>query len=281
MIKRTNELVYVKRLYIFPYKGFLDKEYHKFGYKKCEIKKKGKFFNTVFYVRHKERQKGLYDLLYLINLPLSYYRTLVMPALLVIFVVSFFLDGLGYSVGLLLQALILLISCATMLVSTFLSTWGYVAYHKNDTNGKLDRALASRGWDVWTSYKDNDPRFDPPSSIGFALMSKSSPASKASSSKSKAAPARNNDDENIVTLLTANGEEIDFMEVAGIAYKGKFYAIMQPTELLEGMDDNEALVFEAKRSPDGSDSFEIVLDDEIIDAVFDEYNRLYNQANGK
>jgi uncharacterized protein YrzB (UPF0473 family) len=83
-------------------------------------------------------------------------------------------------------------------------------------------------------------------------------------------------DDDIITLLSATGEEIDFVEIAGILHKGNFYAILQPVELLEGMDDDEALVFKVSRNADGSDKFEIELDDEIIDAVFAEYNRLFD-----
>ena len=85
-------------------------------------------------------------------------------------------------------------------------------------------------------------------------------------------------DEDIITLTTADGEEVDFVEIAGIAHKGKFYAILQPVELLEGMDEDEALVFEVVRNADGSDGFNVVLDDEIIDAVFAEYNRLLDES---
>ena len=85
-------------------------------------------------------------------------------------------------------------------------------------------------------------------------------------------------DEDIITLTTADGEEVDFVEIAGIAHGGKFYAILQPVELLEGMDDDEALVFEVVRNADGSDGFNVVLDDEIIDAVFAEYNRLLDES---
>lgn len=87
------------------------------------------------------------------------------------------------------------------------------------------------------------------------------------------------DDDDIVTLLSANGEEIDFVEIAGIAYKGNFYAILQPVELLDGMSEDEALVFKVSRDEDGSDKFEIELNDEIIDAVFAEYNVLLDEAN--
>ena len=85
--------------------------------------------------------------------------------------------------------------------------------------------------------------------------------------------------EDYITLTTADGEEVDFIEIAGIAYKGNFYAILQPVELLEGMDDDEALVFKVTKNRDGSDKFDIELDDEIIAAVFEEYGRLLDEAN--
>ncbi len=40
----------------------------------------------------------------------------------------------------------------------------------------------------------------------------------------------------ISNSASVHGEEIDFVEIAGIAYRGSFYAILQPVELLEGMD---------------------------------------------
>ena len=87
-----------------------------------------------------------------------------------------------------------------------------------------------------------------------------------------------NDDDDIVTLLSDDGEEIDFIEVAGIAYRGNFYAVLQPVELLDGMEEDEALVFKVTRGKDGEDKFEIELDDAIIDAVFEEYNKLLDSA---
>lgn len=82
------------------------------------------------------------------------------------------------------------------------------------------------------------------------------------------------DDDDIVTLLSADGEEIDFIEIAGIAYRGNFYAVLQPVELLEGMKDDEALVFKVSKGKDGEDNFEIELDETVIQAVFDEYTKL-------
>lgn len=90
-------------------------------------------------------------------------------------------------------------------------------------------------------------------------------------------PDYDENDDDIVTLTTANGEEVDFVEIAGIAYGGKFYAILQPVELLDGMDDDEALVFRVSRGADGEDKFDIETDDYIIERVFEEYNRLLDE----
>ena len=90
-----------------------------------------------------------------------------------------------------------------------------------------------------------------------------------------------NDEDEIVTLMSAEGEERDFVEVAGIALQNNFYAILQPVELLEGMEEDEALVFKVTKGKDGEDKFEIELDDTVIDAVFEEYNRLLDEAEGE
>lgn len=86
-------------------------------------------------------------------------------------------------------------------------------------------------------------------------------------------------DDDTITLLNSNGEEIQFIEIAGIAHKGSFYAILQPVELIEGMAEDEALVFKVSRAENGEDKFEIVLDDEIINAVFETYNKLLDNSN--
>ena len=86
------------------------------------------------------------------------------------------------------------------------------------------------------------------------------------------------EEDDIIILKSADGEEVEFVEIAGINLNGKFYAILQPVELLEGMEEDEALVFEVVTNADGDDSFNIELDDDIIDAVFAEYNKLLEEA---
>lgn len=88
------------------------------------------------------------------------------------------------------------------------------------------------------------------------------------------------DEDDIITLVSAEGEEIDFVEIAGIKIRDTLYTIMQPVELLDGMDEDEALVFKTIERPDGEFDYTIELDDDIIDEVFAKYNELLDEAEG-
>ena len=89
------------------------------------------------------------------------------------------------------------------------------------------------------------------------------------------------EDDDVIELIGANGELMKFVEIAGIAYCGNFYAILQPVELLEGMEEDEALVFKITSGKNGKDRFALESNDAIVDAVFEEYNRLLDEAEAK
>ena len=82
------------------------------------------------------------------------------------------------------------------------------------------------------------------------------------------------DEDDIVTLVNEEGEEVQFVEIAGIAYRGNFYAVLQPVEMLDGMSEDEALVFKVAKGANGEDNFEIEIDETVINAVYEEYLKL-------
>ncbi len=84
--------------------------------------------------------------------------------------------------------------------------------------------------------------------------------------------------EQVLTLMTEDGREIEFVEVAIVPLGEQVYAILQPVVLLEGMEEGEALVFEMMLSENGPEGFNVVLDDEKIDAVFAVYNEMCGEA---
>ena len=85
------------------------------------------------------------------------------------------------------------------------------------------------------------------------------------------------EEEEVITLATPDGEEVDFTEIAAVEFEDKLYVIMQPVELFEGMDDDEALVFSVEENEEGDAKLDVVTDDRIIDGVFAEYNKMYEE----
>ena len=86
-------------------------------------------------------------------------------------------------------------------------------------------------------------------------------------------------EEEVIVLRSPDGEEVEFEEVASITINDKFYMILAPVEQVDGIDEDEALVFEVTEIDEENDNFELVTDDAIIDEVFKEYTRLLEEAN--
>ena len=80
-----------------------------------------------------------------------------------------------------------------------------------------------------------------------------------------------------ITLYNERGEAIAFEQIALIPWQGGEYVILKPVELMEGMGEDEALVFAIIRGEQET-SLEIVVEDAIIDAVFDVYDRLLEES---
>lgn len=86
------------------------------------------------------------------------------------------------------------------------------------------------------------------------------------------------EEDEIITLTGANGEEIEFVEIADIELKGKLYSILDPVEIPEGEEESIPLVFKVTPTNNDEANYELVMDDKIVEAVFDEYDRLIDEA---
>lgn len=82
--------------------------------------------------------------------------------------------------------------------------------------------------------------------------------------------------DDIVTLTTEEGEDIQFEIITEIALGDEFYALMQPVKPLEGVAADEALAFRIIEAEDG-DEYELVVDDELLDSIFDSYNAMIEE----
>ena len=90
------------------------------------------------------------------------------------------------------------------------------------------------------------------------------------------------DEENAenITLYDEDGKAVEFEQIAVIPLKEQMYVILCPVDAEAiGLGEDEAVVFAVIES-DGEAQLEVVQEDEIIDAVFAEYYRLLEDAEG-
>lgn len=82
------------------------------------------------------------------------------------------------------------------------------------------------------------------------------------------------EEEEIITFVDEDGTEVEYILLAEIDYGEKQYAVLQPAELPEGMEEDEVVICEIILNDDEEEEMVFVEDDEIADAIVDEYNRI-------
>ena len=89
------------------------------------------------------------------------------------------------------------------------------------------------------------------------------------------------DEENndAIVLFNERGEEIAFEQIALIPLNERVYAILRPVIPIEGLGENEALVFSIEENEETNEEcLVLVVDEEIIDKVFDVYDKLVEDS---
>jgi len=85
-----------------------------------------------------------------------------------------------------------------------------------------------------------------------------------------------------IVLYNEKGEPVEFEQVAVIPLDERVYAILKPIKEMEGIGENEALVFEVVEtaSDEEEDFLALVVDVDTIDRVFKVYDGLVDgEAN--
>lgn len=85
------------------------------------------------------------------------------------------------------------------------------------------------------------------------------------------------DNDDNITLYNANGEPVEFVQIALISLNNNLYPILLPAAPMEGVEENEALVFVIVEE-EGENVLLLESDDAVIDAVFEDYYRLLREA---
>lgn len=89
------------------------------------------------------------------------------------------------------------------------------------------------------------------------------------------------DNEDPITLYDENDKAIRFDQVAIIPMEEKLYAILKPIDEMEGVADDEAIVFYVNEEGEGDATLEVETDEPIAMRVFDEYYKLLDKEEKK
>lgn len=81
----------------------------------------------------------------------------------------------------------------------------------------------------------------------------------------------------IITLISADGEEVDFFQIAGLSVDENFYTILKPVESMEGVTEEDALVFKVNMGEDGEGSFYLETDENMLARIYEEYLKLLDE----
>lgn len=82
-----------------------------------------------------------------------------------------------------------------------------------------------------------------------------------------------------ITLYDADDKEVEFEQVAIIPIEDNLYVILKPVEEMEGVADDEAIVFAVVEDEEGEVSLEVEADESLAMQVFEEYYKLLDQQD--
>ena len=90
------------------------------------------------------------------------------------------------------------------------------------------------------------------------------------------------DNKEPIVLMDEKGKQLTFEQVAVIPYEvrkeKRLYAVLKPLDKIEGIGEDEAIVFFIDEDEDGNSIIKVEEDEEVAIAVFDKYYDLLEEA---
>lgn len=84
-------------------------------------------------------------------------------------------------------------------------------------------------------------------------------------------------DDEIVELTTDDGKKLKFYFVGTIEYKGKNYSAFEPAESIEGIEDDDLVIFELNGDDEETCDLLPIEDEQLLDEVFEEFCRVLEE----
>ena len=90
------------------------------------------------------------------------------------------------------------------------------------------------------------------------------------------------DNKEPIVLMDENGKQLTFEQVAVIPYEvrkeKRLYCVLKPLDKIEGISEDEAIVFFVDADEEGNSIIKVEEDEEVAIAVFDKYYDLLEEA---
>ena len=84
-----------------------------------------------------------------------------------------------------------------------------------------------------------------------------------------------------IKLYDENDKEVEFEQIALIPLNNSVYVLLKPVDKMEGVGDDEAVVFELVDDAENGDTLNIVMEEEVVNQVFDEYKKMIEADGNK
>lgn len=82
------------------------------------------------------------------------------------------------------------------------------------------------------------------------------------------------EDEDLIELTDDKGRRMKFYHVGSTEFKDKWYACFMPAEKIEGLEDEEVVIFEVSKEEGTDEEILLPVEDEVIlEAVFQQFCR--------
>ena len=89
------------------------------------------------------------------------------------------------------------------------------------------------------------------------------------------------DNNDPIVMTGEDGREITFEQVAIIPHDHKVYCVLKPLDKIEGIEDDQAIVFLIDSDDEGKTVLKIELNEDTAKLVFDKYIELYENEHKK
>ncbi|MBZ4666311.1 DUF1292 domain-containing protein [Mahella sp.] len=85
------------------------------------------------------------------------------------------------------------------------------------------------------------------------------------------------DEENIVTLIDEDNNEVQFEHILTLEIDDKEYVLLSPLEPMEDLDQDEAIVLKIEQDDSGEDIYVSIDDEDEMQAVYDAYMEIISE----